>query len=101
MAEKVRYCKQPEAVTYMPLPEGGADVWLTKNAVQIAGGEDAGAWEADEVYLRTTMSRADIEENFDALFGRDELLTDSQSDVETRIADLEEAMNLILTGATE
>ena len=99
MAEKVRYCKQPEAVTYMPLPEGGADVWLTKNAVQIADGEDAGMWEADEVYFRTMMAKEDVEANFDTLFGRDELLTDSEA-VETRIADLEEALGMILEGAT-
>lgn len=100
MAEKVRYCKQPEVVTYMPLPGGGADVWLTKNAVQIADGEDVGAWEADEVYLRTTMSKEDVEANFDALFGRDELLTDSK-DVEARVSELEKAITMILEGVVE
>lgn len=100
MAEKVRYCKQPEAVTYMPLPGGGADVWLTRNAVRIADGEDEGMWEAEEVYFRTTMAKEDVEANFDTLFGRDELLTDSK-DVEARVSELEEAMTMILEGVVE
>lgn len=94
--QNVTFDYEPSKIEYMPLPDGSADVWLRQN---ISRSDDEG-WSADEVYFRTSMSRADIEANFDTLFGRDELLTDSK-DVETRIADLEEAMNLILTGATE
>ena len=93
----VTFDHEPDKIEYMPLPGGSADVWLRQNISRSADGE---CWSANEVYVRTTMSRADIEANFDALFGRDELLTDSQLGMETRVADLEEAMELILNGET-
>lgn len=95
--QNVTFDHKPDKIEYMPLPDGSADVWLRQNISRLADDE---GWSADEAYLRTTMAKEDVEANFGALFGRDELLTDSK-DVETRIADLEEAMNLILTGATE
>lgn len=99
---KTQYGCRPDPVCYMPLPGGEeADVWLTKNAAQIMDGENAGMWEADEVYFRTTMPVEDVQANFDILFERDRLMTDPESTPEGRIAALEEALNMILEGATE
>lgn len=99
---KTQYGCRPDPVCYMPLPGTcEADVWLTKNAVEIVDGDSAGMWEADEVYFRTTMPMEDVQEYFDILFERDGLMTDPEPTPEERIAVLEEALNMILEGATE
>lgn len=90
---KTQYGCQPEPIQYMPLPGTcEADVWLAKNATRIMDGENAGMWEADEVYFRTTMSMEDVQANFDILFERDGLMTDPESTPEERIAALEEEL---------
>lgn len=94
----VTFDYEPSKIEYIPLPDGSADVWLRQNISRLADDE---GWSADEVYLRTTMAKEDVEANFDALFGRDELLTDLQSDMETRVSDLEDAMTMILEGVVE
>ena len=87
---KTQYGCRPDPVCYMPLPGTcEADVWLTKNAVEIVDGENAGMWEADEIYFRTTMSREEIEANFDTLFERDGLMTEPELPPEERLAELE------------
>ena len=91
------YPREPDRITYTPRADGGADVWLRRNIVKSADGEDE--WTADEVYFHTTMSRADVDANFDTLFERDKLLNPG-TDVESRIADLEEALYMILEGET-
>lgn len=94
---KTQYGFRPDPVCYMPLPGTcEADVWLTKNAAQIMDGDNAGMWEADEIYFRTTMPREEIEANFDTLFNRDGLMTDPELPPEERLAELE-AQNQMLT----
>lgn len=67
---KATYNNKPGELLYMPLPNGKADVWLRKNIQEIpASGEDeAPAWEADEVYFRTTYSKEHVQEHFEELF---------------------------------
>ncbi|MCD7886733.1 MAG: hypothetical protein LUG44_03840 [Clostridiales bacterium] len=65
--ETVSYSQQPEAIQYMPLPDGSADVWLRRNITQVDG-EDAWGWEAEETYIHTDLTRDEVAANFDALF---------------------------------
>lgn len=67
MVEEVYYCEQPEPILYMPLPDGGADVWIRKN-IEAATDNDEWIWRADEVYLRTDMTLEKVTENFEDLF---------------------------------
>lgn len=66
------YNQKPEAITYMPLPNGMADVWLHKKIkeVEVVHGaveqvEPMKAWQAQEVYFRTDNAYSEIESNFD------------------------------------
>ncbi|MCD7820866.1 MAG: hypothetical protein LUG64_01460 [Clostridiales bacterium] len=65
--ETVSYSQQPEAIQYMPLPDGSADVWLRRNITQVDDGDTWG-WEAEETYIRTDLTRDEVAANFDALF---------------------------------
>jgi hypothetical protein len=51
LTEKVCYTEEPVAVLFMPLPKGGADLWLRKNAAEVED-DDNTHWEADEAYMR-------------------------------------------------
>lgn len=79
MIDMVAYPREPDRITYTPRADGGADVWLRRNIVKSADGEEE--WTADEVYFHTTMSRADVEANFDTLFERDKLLNPGTEDM--------------------
>lgn len=59
---------KPEAVSYMPLPGGGADVWLRRNITEVS--DDAGGtiWQAEEVHFYTTLMQSEVAANFDTLF---------------------------------
>ena len=70
---------KPDPILYMPRPDSKyADVWLRKNivAVEIENdpheGEDEPTtsidWQADEVYALTTVTREEIEADFDNYF---------------------------------
>ncbi len=71
---QAEFSAQPDKILYMPLPNGQADVWLRTNIAQATSetSEDETAtgekWTADEVYFRTTLSMAEIEDDFDNLF---------------------------------
>ncbi|MCD8189062.1 MAG: hypothetical protein LUD78_02395 [Clostridiales bacterium] len=65
--ETVSYSQQPDAIQYMTLPDGSADVWLRKNIVQVDG-DDGWGWEAEETYIHTDLTRDEVAANFDALF---------------------------------
>lgn len=72
---KSYYNKEPEPLQYMPLPDGKADVWIRKNIREAEmTGEEAGegiigaAWEADEVYFRTSLDKENILARMDELY---------------------------------
>ena len=94
---KTTFGSQPEPIQYMPLPGTDmADVWLRKNITAPEEGVEDACWTADEVYFRTVLSKAEIQEHFDTLFERDGLLTDPEPTPEERMAELE-AQNQMLT----
>lgn len=93
---KTQFSQKPDKIQYMPLPDGGADVWLRKNIKKQMGSMDGVQYtyyEADEVYFRTNDSKAQIETNFDEFFNGNlpkppaPVVTDAE-----RIAALEAAM---------
>lgn len=88
----VNYDSKPEAVLYMKLPNGLADVWLRRN-VQQEESEDCVSWSADEKYIRTGLTLDEVNEQFDALFDAEpeKVLTEAE-----RIAQLEQ-QNAMLT----
>ena len=65
---KAYYNQEPETVSYMPLPDGRADVWLRKNIAETTDEEGRPVWEADEVYFRTNLDQGSILAEFDELF---------------------------------
>lgn len=62
------FSEKPIAMLYMPLPNGGADVWLRKNIEQKADDEGGTYYTAEEVYFRTNEPQSEIEENFEEYF---------------------------------
>ena len=88
----VNYDYKPEAVLYMKLPNGLADVWLRRN-IQQEECDDCVFWSAEEKYIRTGLTLDEVNAQFDALFDAEPEtpLTDSE-----RIAQLEQ-QNAMLT----
>lgn len=53
----------------MLLPSGDADLWMRKNITEIAETkETAAGYEADEAYMRTTATEAEIAADFEGWF---------------------------------
>lgn len=93
---KVYYDSQPEKILYQPMPDGTANVYLRKNIAQAERStfnqdkeEKQTVWTADEKNIQTTLSKDDVEANFDQLF----LTADFPSPtLEERVAVLESAI---------
>ena len=97
------YTSEPEALTYMKLPDGNADVWLRKNIEESTQETEDGTqsvWTCDEVSFRTTLSKTEIEDDFDTIFENGGTTTDEDTGEESvdtptlaeRVAALEEAL---------
>lgn len=68
---KTQFTSRPAAIQYMPLPKGGADVWLRKDIAEKKGTENDTEYtyfEAEEAYFRTNAPKAEIEANFEDYF---------------------------------
>ena len=70
----------PEAIQYMPLPDGYADVWLRQNIEEYTDSEGGAGWQADEVYFRTALTLEEVTEQFDVLFEEAPTLTETEDD---------------------
>jgi hypothetical protein len=70
---------------YMQKPDGSADVWLRKNVEEIEY-EGTVMYQADEVYLSTRLSAAEIEEQFDSYF---------EEEIPVTVEDLAEAIDIL------
>lgn len=69
--EKAFYPAKPNELTYMQLPTGEADVWLRANIEAVTEVDEHGeriGWQCDETYLRTTLTKSQVEEQFMLLF---------------------------------
>ena len=60
------YDSEPKRISYMPLPDGRADIRLCVN-VEFVDDEDGGRWECDENYFRADMTREYVVQHFDEL----------------------------------
>lgn len=99
MVTKAYFTEQPDDIKYMRLPSSDtADLWLRKNIAEVTDPETgAVSYEADEAYMRTTATEAEITADFDAWYETasaweppaPEKKPDTQ---EERIAALEEAV---------
>lgn len=92
---KATYNMEPEAVLYMPLPNGKADVWLRKN-IQETTEDEATVWTADEVYFRTSLDKESIEANFETLYENGGGGTVVAPDPEIDEISVEEALAIIM-----
>lgn len=104
MPETVYYNTEPEAIQYMVLPNGEADVWLRQNITEVTT-EDEWGWTAEETYVHTDLSRDEVVANFDALFDGSYTTETEESDdtdtVDARLTALEEAVADSETRETE
>ena len=100
---KTQFTSSPAAIQYMPLPKGGADVWLRKDIVEKKGTENGTEYtffEAEEVYFRTNASKNEIEASFEDYFAGNlpkppaPVISDSEriAALEAAILDLGEVM---------
>ena len=92
------YNQKPEAITYMPLPNGMADVWLHKKIKEVEvevvdQTEPMKVWQTNEVYFRTEAALSEIEANFDKFWN---LYGYPAPTTEERIDALENALMEIL-----
>ena len=76
MIKHAVFNERPESLTYSPLPDGKADIWLRKNIREFAAdeGEDGESltvvkWAADEAYMRAAIPLSTIEADIEAAFG--------------------------------
>lgn len=86
------YDTEPEQITYNPLSNGQADVWLRKNIQETTNEDNVTLWIADEVYFCTGMDEQYIIDNFETLYenGGDE------SELNEQEIDTDEALNIIM-----
>lgn len=69
MITKAYFTERPESIKFMPLPSGDADLWMRKNITEITDPETHEvSYEADEAYMRTDATKAEIEADFEGWF---------------------------------
>lgn len=69
MITKAYFTERPESIEFMPLPSGDADLWMRKNIAEITDPETHEvSYEADEAYMRTDATKAEIEADFEGWF---------------------------------
>ncbi len=77
----VQFGEEPQAILYMPLPDGMADVFLRRNIRQETDADGTETWAAEEAQFRTSKTRDEIVKDFDSYF-------DPQLTTEQQIAQL-------------
>ena len=70
MVTKAYYTERPDSIKYMSLPSADtADLWMRKNIAEVTDPETgAKSYEADEAYMRTTATKAEIIADFDVWY---------------------------------
>lgn len=94
------YTLKPCAVQVFPV-DGGTDIILRRNITEVTAEDGTPAWMCEERQFRHkgSVSANEIEGDFDTWWNYNG--STAGQTVETRIADLEEALELILTRETE
>lgn len=122
MIQTAYFNEPPENVVVNALPTGGSDIWLRRNILEEKRteyeGEERTEYKAEEGYLRTekAVSKEEVEGNFEeywkqaeSWWGEEKDPTDHERLValeqgkadKVDVEELNEALNMILTGATE
>jgi hypothetical protein len=77
MVNYVIFDEKPDAILYVSLPDGKADIWIRRNIREFAAEEDSDGeritiekWAADEAYMRETLPLYAVEADPDAAFER-------------------------------
>lgn len=77
MINRTIFDERPEALGYIPLSNGKADIWLRKNIREFAVEESVDGetftvtkWAADEAYMRASLPLSTVEADLDAAFER-------------------------------
>lgn len=77
MINHVIFDERPEEITYAPLPDGKADVWIRRNVREFAAEESEEGeaitvtkWAAEEAYMRTNAPLSAIEADLEGAFNR-------------------------------
>lgn len=70
MVTKAYFTERPDSIKYMQLPSADtADLWLRKNIAEVTDPETGMvSYEADETYMRTDATEAEITADFDAWY---------------------------------
>ena len=70
MVIKACYSQPPDSIKYMSLPTADtADLWMRKNITEVTDPETGTkSYEADEAYMRTAATEAEITADFDAWY---------------------------------
>lgn len=77
MVNYVIFDEKPDAILYVSLPDGKADIWIRRNIREFAAEEDSDGeritiekWAADEAYMREKLPLYAVEADPDAAFER-------------------------------
>lgn len=69
MIAKACFTERPDSIKYMSLPSGDADLWMRKNITEVVDPEtNEVSYEADEAYMRTDATEAEITADFEGWF---------------------------------
>lgn len=69
MITKAYFTERPESINCMVLPSGDADLWMRKNIAEVVDPEtNEVSYEADEAYMRTNATEAEIAADFEGWF---------------------------------
>lgn len=94
----VHFAEEPQAILYMPLPDGMADVFLRQNVHQETDEDGAEIWTAEEAQFRTSKTRDEIVKDFDSYF-TPQLTTEQQ--IAQLQADVKTFSRLVTTETTQ
>lgn len=94
----VQFAEEPQAILYMPLPSGEADVFLRRNIRQEKDGKGIEIWMAEEAQFRTVKTRDEVVKNFDTYF-TPQLTTEQQ--IAQLQADVKTFSQLVATETTQ
>lgn len=95
---KVDFAEEPQAILYMPLPSGEADVFLRRSIRQETDEDGTETWTAEEAQFRTSKTRDEIVKDFDSYF--DPQLTTEQQIAQLK-AEVKTFSQLVTTETTQ
>lgn len=91
-----QYSVQPKCISYMPLPDGLADIRLCVNIRETEDAEGNPGWECDENYFRSDMTEEYVTEHFDELLDYVPPVPQQEPTLEDRVAALEAEKEMLL-----